>query len=249
MCCPMQVGVSFAGLPLRTQEELEAMKSMPELGHVSAEDFESYCVGWLEQGHRPEVSDWARVRCIDIATFAESMASEARCFSPTLPPDALAEAASKEWGEKMFGEVDHIYVWAPYAPDVTEYVERWKEHRSLLLQAAALAQAALAEVESDPFAHLEGEPKRRETAEEWREMGYSLAVADACALAGLSLTTHPVREDSGRDQGQTPVSMLLARAMGADAFSISLNLNDWKTDWTQRWQKPGFDHDAMLAGR
>ena len=45
----------------------------------------------------------------------------------------------------------------------------WKEHRSLLLQAAALAQAALAEVESDPFAHLEGEPKRRETAEEWRE--------------------------------------------------------------------------------
>ena len=101
----MQVGVSFAGLPLRTQEELEAMKSMPELGHVSAEDFESYFrrrdVGWLEQGHRPErVSDWARVRCIDIATFAESMASEARCFSPTLPPDALAEAASKEWGGK-----------------------------------------------------------------------------------------------------------------------------------------------------
>ena len=41
---PMQVGVSFAGLPLRTQEELEAMKSMPELGHVSAEDFESYSV-------------------------------------------------------------------------------------------------------------------------------------------------------------------------------------------------------------
>ena len=40
---------------------------MPELGHLSGEDFEGYCAGWLEQGHRPEVSDWARVRCIDIA--------------------------------------------------------------------------------------------------------------------------------------------------------------------------------------
>ncbi|EOD36518.1 hypothetical protein EMIHUDRAFT_226281 [Emiliania huxleyi CCMP1516] len=108
---------------------------MPELGHLSGEDFEGYCDGWLEQGHRPEVSDWASVRRIDIVTFAESMDSEARCFNPTFPPAALADAASREWHGAPLGLVSF--------GAVIGAVEHWglgERVRALLLAANSAQQ-------------------------------------------------------------------------------------------------------------